>query len=528
LDNFTVSNSRKGIVWDTQISWPPPDNITIYNSIIENNGKQGDTSIGGGILVCGENNRIMDNVIRNNHGGRGAGLSRSGTPVNLLLEGNRIENNICYDDHGGGVYLDGSVTLNNNLIDGNRVALEYGWGGGLLILGTARMSRNTISNNYAPSYGGGVFIDEGATAWMNNDIVYNNFTGQGIGAGIALDDGYEGASHLFMTNCTVAFNNPDFPVDEYSRGGNGLFLDNNSSATVTNSVFWGNVDDFSVRDGSALTLTYSLNQEGWSGTGNFSSDPLFADAAAGNFHLRSITGRYDPATDTYISDDVHSPGIDAGDPVSSFSNEPPPNGSRINVGCYGNTYLASQSKESGSIVTLTRTQVSQLYVSIFNRASEGEGNIYWQSQPDMAAAATAMLDTDAARDYFGSSLDTHQAFIEHIYLNTLNKTTNDDLNGIQYWVKLLDEGTSRGGVVAALVGVINDYAPVGASYNPDDVATVAAYKQFTNRVEVSDYMADRVMNTPDDWQTVTSFSANLTVTDDNATVSSAKMMVDSL
>lgn len=355
LDNFTVSSSRKGIVWDTQISWPPPDNITISNSIVENNGQAGDTSTGSGILLCGENNRIISNVIRNNHGGRGAGLSRSGTPVNLLVTGNRIENNICYDDHGGGVYLDGSVTLTNNLISGNRIELGYGWGGGILILGTAQMSLNTISNNYAPTYGGGVFIDEGATAYMNNDLVYHNITEQGIGAGVAVDDGYEGASRLFMTNCTVVFNNPDFPADEYSRGGNGIFLDSNSSATVTNSVFWGNVDDFYVRDGSALALTYSLNQEGWAGTGNFSADPLFADPATGNFYLKSVTGRYNPATATFISDNSHSPGIDAGDPVSSFSNEPQPNGSRINVGCYGNTAQASRSQQAGSVIILTGT-----------------------------------------------------------------------------------------------------------------------------------------------------------------------------
>jgi hypothetical protein len=171
-----------------------------------------------------------------------------------------------------------------------------------------------------------------------------------------LDDGYEGASHLFMTNCTVVFNNPDFPVDEYSRGGNGLFLDSNSSATVTNSIFWGNVDDFHVRDGSTLTMTYSLSQEGRPGTGNFTADPLFADPAAQDFHLQSVSGRYNTIFGNFVVDWVHSPGIDAGDPASSFSNESQPNGSRINVGCYGNTALASRSKTGEQrYVVLTMT-----------------------------------------------------------------------------------------------------------------------------------------------------------------------------
>ncbi len=81
-------------------------------------------------------------------------------------------------------------------------------------------------------------------------------------------------------------------------------------------------------------------------------------------------------------------------------------------------------------------------------------------------------------ELFGANLNTNQAFIEHIYLNTLNKTIADDFDGISYWVDMLDSGTSRGQAVATLVGAINDYAPGGPYYNPNDAATVAAYNQF--------------------------------------------------
>jgi uncharacterized protein (TIGR02145 family) len=175
---------------------------------------------------------------------------------------------------------------------------------------------------------------------------------------------------------------------------------------------------------------------------------------------------------------------------------------------------------------LNQTQVSQLYVSIFGRASEGEGNAYWQSQPDMSKAAAAMLDTDAARNYFGANLNTNQAFIEHIYRNTLNKTSSDDFDGISYWVNMLNAGTSRGEAVAALVGVIKEYAPGAQYYNPNDAATVAAYNQFTNRVEISNYMADNVWGTPGDWQTSTSFSNGLIVTDDPASIIAAMVIVN--
>jgi|GEM_PF-2084071 len=179
-------------------------------------------------------------------------------------------------------------------------------------------------------------------------------------------------------------------------------------------------------------------------------------------------------------------------------------------------------------MALTQTQVSQLYVAIFNRASEGSGNAFWQAQPDMGAAATAMLDTTDAQTYFGTSLDSNQAFIEHIYLNTLNKTVNVDPEGIAYWVGLLENGVSRGEVVAGLVQAIESYSPNGVNYDPEDDDTVAAYNQFANRVAVSNYMADTLVNPPADYAQSTVFDKDLVVTDDPDTLVSAKQAVDIL
>lgn len=170
-----------------------------------------------------------------------------------------------------------------------------------------------------------------------------------------------------------------------------------------------------------------------------------------------------------------------------------------------------------------------MYVAIFNRASEGSGNAFWQTQSDMAAAATQMLATTDAQNYFGDSLDPDQAFIEHIYLNTLNKTIDDDPDGIDYWVGLLAEGVAtRGEVVAGLVQAIESYAPDGNNYDPDDTATVRAYHQFANRVEISDYMADHVFDPPSDYAVSTVFDKDLPVTDDPDTVLAAKTQVDAL
>jgi len=75
-------------------------------------------------------------------------------------------------------------------------------------------------------------------------------------------------------------------------------------------------------------------------------DPLFASSTDG--HLKSTAGRYNPATETFVTDGVDSPAIDAGDPASAFANEPAPNGGRVNLGAYGNTAQASKTSGTAS------------------------------------------------------------------------------------------------------------------------------------------------------------------------------------
>ncbi len=342
LDNVRIANSSKGVVCDTVTSWPHPDNIIVSNSIIENNGASGVTTRGAGIIVCGGSSKIVNNIIRSNQGGRGPAIYGSAS-VGILVDNNKVQNNTSYDDHGGGVYLNGPITFSNNIVSGNRVSMSYGWGGGVLFhsQGTvARMSFNKIYDNYSPLYGAGVFIDEGATAYMDNDLVYRNSTGNGQGAGVAVDDG-PSSSHVYITNSVIANNNPS---GSSGNGGNGVYADNASTATISNSILWGNGDDFYVRSGSAINVSYSLSSETWSGTGNISSDPLFADSANNDYHLRSTAGRYNPQNGAWVIDTAHSPAIDAGNPSSPYALETAPNGGRINMGAYGNTAEASRGK----------------------------------------------------------------------------------------------------------------------------------------------------------------------------------------
>jgi len=86
-----------------------------------------------------------------------------------------------------------------------------------------------------------------------------------------------------------------------------------------------------------------LYQIGLSGSG-FSTDLLFADPASGDYHLLSKRGRYWPAHNVWVLDNVTSPCVDGGDPTDDPSGEPMPNGGRIDMGAYGGTPYASMSE----------------------------------------------------------------------------------------------------------------------------------------------------------------------------------------
>lgn len=182
---------------------------------------------------------------------------------------------------------------------------------------------------------------------------------------------------------------------------------------------------------------------------------------------------------------------------------------------------------------MTTTQISQLYVSIFNRAVEGDGIITWTSEANMQRStseiATIMLETSDAKNYFGDSLNSNLDFVKHIYLNTLNKTYSDDKAGIDSWASSIDNGTmSRGEAVEQIISAIADWSVGGKYADIADETTQQAALQFNNRVEVSNYMAQNVPIHSDNYATQTSFNADLTVTSQTQTLQDAKTFIDDL
>jgi hypothetical protein len=333
---------------------------TISNNVIEKNQtclpvKQEDQdNRGGGIYSAAANLSILNNIIRNNVSGRGAGIAAEGKK--MIIRGNLVQNNIGVSDHGGGIHLfSENAEISHNRIEGNEIgrALAYGWGGGIIVVnkgGHYQFSHNLFTRNFAPSVGSAFFADDGAVASLDHDLFYANAPNpagnerDGAVPPVYVDGNADGlSSNVTFNHVTIADH-----AFKGSTKGSAITVQENSKVIVKNSILWNNGgDDIEVDATSKATITYTLTQKAFKGTGNLTKDPLFVNPAARDYRLRSTAGRWDPSANGmkggWVTDSQHSPAIDAGDPASPFNLEPAPNGGRANLGAYGNSAQASKS-----------------------------------------------------------------------------------------------------------------------------------------------------------------------------------------
>jgi len=146
-----------------------------------------------------------------------------------------------------------------------------------------------------------------------------------------------GIAGVLISGCSPRIENVTFVGNKY-----GIQKFDWGEPYISNCIFWGNTDG----DLFGCQARYSCIQRAGEaqGIGNISAEPLFADAAGGDYHLLSERGRYRPATKEWILDDLTSPCVDAGDPSVEPTGERMPNGGRINMGAFGGTYYASMSE----------------------------------------------------------------------------------------------------------------------------------------------------------------------------------------
>ena len=173
---------------------------------------------------------------------------------------------------------------------------------------TPKSTTVTLFQNVGEADGAGMYNHTNSSPMVTNCIFMENSVLGGIGG----EDGggmvNANNSNPRLTNCTFIANtagldggamlnansnpilvNCTFSGNSANNDGGGIYNEFESMPTVTNCIFWENIPNEIVdNSGSSTLVNYSDVQGGWSGSGgigNIDADPLFANAAAVDFHL---------------------------------------------------------------------------------------------------------------------------------------------------------------------------------------------------------------------------------------------------
>jgi PKD repeat protein len=335
------------------------NNVKIYNMYMHD-------GMGDGLRINkGKNVQFYNNIIyKLGHDGLFA-ISCE----NVEAWNNRIT---CRTNSALRIWNSNKVKLHDNVIDsfyhwsagGPGIQIEKSDG----VMDDIEIWNNIIHNTYGP----GIWIynydtssttrDQGKNVHIHHNIFYTTGTNPGItwvGDIVAsgfhdtliennvFDSIYHAAvMHMFSPEyspkggfTTIVRNNIIVNTQKRSKDPSGTgyavinYLPNTHSFILENNCLYNNLAG-NYKSCTSKTDIY-LN-------------PLFEDQKNHDYSLKSRAGRWNG--EGWVINSVNSPCIDAGYSLSDYSNEPEPNGNRINIGPDGNTKYASKSYVSAPIL----------------------------------------------------------------------------------------------------------------------------------------------------------------------------------
>ena len=155
------------------------DSTTVIEGFTIQNGNDINSA---GIMCDNAAPTIRNNIIRNNHGILGAGITCAWSSGNPIIEGNIITHNHA-DSTGGGisVYYGATPRILANTIDSNTAYR----GGGIYCWNSAPVIEgNVVTGNYVEGFGGGIYLLQSQASIIDNTIRANRTLIYRQGAGI--------------------------------------------------------------------------------------------------------------------------------------------------------------------------------------------------------------------------------------------------------------------------------------------------------------------------------------------------------
>ena len=144
-------------------------------------------------------------------------------------------------------------------------------------------------------------------------------------------------------------------------------------------------------------------------------------------------------------------------------------------------------------MAISSSDISALYITLFNRAPEGAGHEFWlksayKQSLNLSQVAAQMLDTDASKEYFAGK-ETNFDFINHIYANLFGKTNIQDPDGVKFWTDSMEKGASKAFIVSEILNAATNNAYTKAE-------DIKAQKLFLNKVNAAEITHRSIKDVP--------------------------------
>ncbi len=338
-------------------------------------------------------------------------------PLYMIIE----DNNFTINANSGVRWYDGNhIIVRNNHLQGD--AEKTGNSNFCIEVTSGQTSRildDVVIEHNEMKYvaGAAIAIDAKTPAQATGMIIRNNSIYQCSAIGTWVTNRERGAINIKNFTNTLIENNTIVNCigGGIRLGGNAGFNDEwdevkGLTATIRNNIITHTILDedkgivvdaygIDIGAGNSAECTYNnlwKNHSGdyhgcTPGIGSISEDPQFTYLELGtsfstthgraDFHLKSKTGRWDPATQTWKIDPTESSSINAGSPTSDASQEIGAGSTRINMGMYGNSAEASQGIQSPPIAEagldqyLRADESAVVYVGLDASLSSDDGSI---------------------------------------------------------------------------------------------------------------------------------------------------------
>ncbi len=272
-------------------------NFVLRNAVVENVTQAG-YSYGGALYIAYSSASLVGNTIRNNYGGQKGGAAYLYDNVSLTVVSNSFINNYAWNS-AGGLWIQDYFGASSN-----------------------RISYNTFEGHHA-DYSGAIDLASSYSvtrADIDHNTFYNNGNSYGS-AGGALKVMFDSPASMcrFLNNVV----RDPYPVC-CGAIKCGIAVASSSSVYVANNIFSSTVGGSAIHSFDAVNtnLVAEYNDafgmtyyQVTAGAGSLSTNPLFVNAAAGDYHLQA-----------------NSPCINAGHPAAQYNDA---DGSRNDMGIYG-------------------------------------------------------------------------------------------------------------------------------------------------------------------------------------------------